>query len=255
MNAEQRSSLEKRYQEYQRRIGLLQEQKARKGIDTEPHILVEIEDIEREMSMIQQVLAKPSTRPARKVAFVSDFDNPDQTWDTGIDQFKQGSVEMRITDGKWVWSINTTADCTYRQNAGASHLAEFDVEAEFNLLHTTNTIAYGIYFDDSYGRYMFFISSNHSFSFQFKDHQTNTWKDLSIWSRSQAIKRRSPNTLRIVVSNNRMELYINGMYMTSHPDSDPENRISGVMVMTDRGNTEAVVEILRFSLRSPEESP
>jgi formylglycine-generating enzyme required for sulfatase activity len=45
--------------EYTRRLQKLKERQARKGIDTEPHILVEIEDIEATIEKLQAELARP----------------------------------------------------------------------------------------------------------------------------------------------------------------------------------------------------
>jgi hypothetical protein len=60
-----KNDLEKQINEHTRRLQKFKEQQARKGIDTEPHILIEIEDIEAAVEKLQAELAELKRTPVQ----------------------------------------------------------------------------------------------------------------------------------------------------------------------------------------------
>jgi hypothetical protein len=190
---------------------------------------------------------------AWRVVLADDFSQNTHNWPLDDSSEAFGPAHARLTNGKYIWTIETRKDVLYSENPPQLPLVDdFYLTAQARQLDGPRQHDYGVVFRLNEGSYYAFrILDDRSFVV---DLYRNGLTNLIPATRSDAIHADQPNKLTVVGRDSHFTFFINDKYVGELDDSRLPRGTAGIAFGLAANETGAF-EFDNFQLRAPKTFP
>lgn len=186
--------------------------------------------VSTDLASTSQVLAATAAiTHATEIADYEFYDNYDSNphhWDTGIEDNDYWKGVIGIRDGSYVWDIREAKESYFYTWRGFDQKIahqDFDLSVDAKLDQgSSDLLCYGVAFrvsprDFDSGAYIFSVCDSGVFGVEYHN-EVDGSKEIIPWTRSDAIRSGSPNTISVRARGENITLSINNMVVDEFAD-------------------------------------